>query len=250
MNKSLDLKQSTSWHSFCFFLFLCLCCWGNEVIIPSTKVIPPATIFGEDVEYPEDIMDDLSFEFTTGKPFKYDKYPYTAVLTLGEPLFDIDVYYWETSEAARKSFLQGKETIAKEPFCKVGELTKDDEVEYFEFNFSGRSHCSSTVVGNVHFVIKDMYQELGKEKMLEMRKHYISFLKAGLPKKEQKEVSSGVIRKWTNASGTEIEGTLNRFDPKNETVDFTRADGTRFASLPLKTFSTKDQEYIREQGAK
>jgi hypothetical protein len=196
------------------------------------------------------MMDELSFEFTTGKAFKYDKFPYTAVLTFEEPEFDIDVYYWETAEEARKSFLQGKETIAQQPFCKVGELSKDDEVEYFEFSFSGRSHCSSIVVGNVHFVIKDMYQGLGKEKMLEMRKRYVGFLKSGLPKKEQKNADLGVNRKWTNASGTEIEGTFNRFDPKNETVDFTRADGTRFPALPLKTFSTKDQEFIREQSTK
>ena len=152
------------------------------IMVPSDKVIPPPSCFAEICGYETQIMDDLSVGFVQGKPFKYDRFPYTAVLSFNKPKFDIRIWYWDTPKVALNSFIEGRDNLIKGelgPYLAVRGFKSEGQIRYYTYVIDGKCPASSMVVGNVHFALIDLYRELGEENVMAYSIAYANFLLGG-----------------------------------------------------------------------
>lgn len=154
---------------------------ASKILVPSDRVIPPPSCFGGSCYYNIPLMDDLSAGFTRGKPFKYDIYPYTAILCFKGPAFDLRIWCWADAEVATDSFAKGRENVKEEfgALAAVGGFKKQGDVNYFTYLIGGKVAVCSMVVGNIHFSILDLYQEIGGKGVLDHSMAYAKFLTNG-----------------------------------------------------------------------
>ena len=218
--------------------------------IPPEKVIPPATVFGTGNSFDTTLMDGFSIGFVNGQRFHYDELPYTASLQLKEPPIHVAIFYWDSSEAASKSFRQGRENVEKKRAgtVSIDKISQSAGRTYFQYSILGRISGCSMVVGNVHFVVTDNLGALSKEKVLAQATAYARFLSptsTAEPSSSTQPVGPKT-RKWTNSEGITIEAELKAFHADSNTIDLLRSDGKLFKGLSLRIFSNADQDYVKD----
>ena len=217
---------------------------GADVLFPDGKYLQWAR---DDNPEADQILKSGTIPFTGEFPLDF------SFVTEVPEKNQIDVTVFENPEAAKAKFGMGKNFITINPNREMADEQSGTNWEWWLEKYTLPSgNVREMIEGRVENITYRLLDSSGppdRKRLLASEENYRRFLLEKLEGSRPSDKTEHQNRDWTNAGGKSIEAALLKHYPETGTIDLKRSDGKVYRSLPLKTFSQSDQDYVKQLGS-